>query len=176
MLEQIEADQRLFAHWNDWPRVERALAVGLERVLSDDLALLQDRSGERCIAHRLAAYLDREFRGWHVDCEFNRQGAEGERVTKRVRASEALTESREYQGSVDVTPDIIIHRRRTGFNLIAIEVKPSDSWGSAKDRAKLGAYLTDDHLRYAFAALVVYQTGGTEFAPIERVTLPEDVR
>lgn len=175
MPDQMEVDERLYAHWNDWPRVERALAVGLEQVLSYDLVLLQDRTGERCIAHRLAAYLEREFEGWHVDCEFNRQGAEGERITKRVQATAALTESRDGQGSADVTPDIIVHRRRTGFNLIAIEVKPSDSCGLAKDRAKLAAYITDDHLRYAFAALIVYQNGGTEFAPIERVILRENV-
>lgn len=176
MPDQIEANEGLFTHWNNWPRVERALILGLKRVLSDDLVLLQDRTGERCIAHRLAAYLDREFRGWHVDCEFNRYGAEGERVTKRVLATEALTESREGQGSVDITPDIIVHRRRTAFNLIAIEVKPSDSRGLAKDRAKLQAYLTDNPLRYAFAALVVFKNGGTEFAPIERVILRENVR
>lgn len=171
MPHEFEADERFLAYWRAWPNVERALAIGLEQVLSNDLVLLQDRTGERCIAHRLAVYLERQFEGWHVDCEFNRQGAEGDRGTKRVRATAALTESRNGQGSVDVTPDIIVHRRRTEFNLIAIEVKPSDSFGLAKDRAKLGAYLTDDHLRYAFAALVVYQNGGTEFAPIERVTV-----
>lgn len=176
MPHQMEADERLFAQWCDWPTVERALAVGLEQVLSHDLVLLQDRTGERCIAHRLAVYLEREFEGWHIDCEFNRQGAEGERITKRVRATAALTESRDGQGSMDVTPDIIVHRRRTVFNLIAIEVKPSDSYGLEKDRAKLGAYLTDDHLRYAFAALVTYQNGGTKFAPIERVRVREDGR
>jgi hypothetical protein len=173
MADQMEADERLFAQWNDWPRVERSLALGLGKVLSHDVELLQDRTGERCIAHRLAGYLEREFEGWHVDCEFNRQG-DSERITKRVRATVALPESRDGQGSVDVTPDIIVHRRRNGFNLIAIEVKPFDSCGLAKDRVKLEAYLKDEHLRYAFAALVVYQNGGTEFASIERVTVRED--
>jgi hypothetical protein len=134
-----------------------------------DFGLLEDRTGERSIAHRIAVYLEELFREWHVDCEFNRQGDVGGRTTKRVSANETLPESREGQGSVDVTPDIIVHLRRTRRNLLAIEVKPSHSTELPKDREKLRRYLTESHLKYSFAVLVTYHNGRAEFAPIERV-------
>lgn len=169
-LERQRAEQeRFFSEWNDWAIVESRLQAAMGRVLEFDAALLEDGTGERCIAHRLAVYLEEEFRGWHVDCEFNRQGEEGDRRTKRVSTSPGLPESRLGQRSVDVTPDIVIHRRRTTRNLIAIEVKPSDSGEIPKDREKLRKYLTDPHLRYAFAVLVTYRDGGAAFEPVERI-------
>ncbi len=172
--EQWRRELDFFNDWNHWRVVEARLRGALEAVAARDRELLEDNTGERSIAHRLAVWLEHEFGGWHVDCEFNRQGDEGERITKRVRASADLPESRAGQGSTDVTPDIIVHQRRKRWNLLAIEVKPSDSDGLEKDRAKLRAYLTDDQLRYAFAVLVTYSTGREAgFAPIERIIAPE---
>src|SRR4051812_41886034 len=95
---QTAKEQRLFDEWNDWTRVERSLLAAVDQVRSYDFALLEDSTGERSIAHRLAVYLEREFDGWHVDCEFNRQGEENERGTKRVaQALPDLPESREGQ-------------------------------------------------------------------------------
>jgi hypothetical protein len=170
LKEEWEREERFFKKWNDWSVVEPRLKAAIARVLECDSVLLEDRTGERCIAHRLAFYLEDEFRGWHVDCEFNRQGEEGDRSTKRVSTSAGLPESRAGQGSVDVTPDIIVHLRRKKRNLLAVEVKPSDSAEIPKDREKLRKYLTDFHLRYAFAVLVIYRNGVAAFEPAERIT------
>jgi hypothetical protein len=110
--EQLEQEERFFREWNDWSVVEPRIAAALDQVLTDDSALLEDGAGERSVAHRLPIYLGRQFSGWHVDCEFNRQGEADDRVTKRVSAtSPILSESRRGQATADVTPDIIIHKR-----------------------------------------------------------------
>jgi hypothetical protein len=166
----LERERRLFERWNDWSVVEPRISSALEQVIAYDFQLLEDRAGERSVAHRLAVYLEREFPGWHVDCEFNRQGETGDRGPKCVSPSlPHLPESRAGQGTADVTPDIIVHQRRSPRNLLAVEVKPSDSADLARDREKLRRYLTEPHLRYAFAILVIYRNGGPSFDAIERI-------
>ncbi len=58
-------------------------------------------------------------------------------------------------------PDIVVHRRGPdGPNLLVVEVKISgDDDGIARDKVKLRRYLTENHLRYRYAALVTYQIG-----------------
>jgi hypothetical protein len=160
LQEQLEQEERFLKNWNDWSVVELRIAAALQQVIAYDAVLLEDGTGER------------EFSGWHVDCEFNRQGELGDRTTKRVSPSAPfLPESRPRQGSADVTPDIIIHRRRSSSNLVAIEVKPSTSRDLEKDRVKLRQYLCEPHLKYAFAVLVTYRDGEATFDPLERITV-----
>lgn len=166
----LEEEERFFNEWNDWGVVEPRLKAALAKVLAQDFELLEDATGERSIAHRLAVYLEQDFEGWHVDCEFNRQGEEGSRGTKRVSPDVPhLPESRAGQGTADVTPDIIVHWRRKPRNLLAVEVKPADSADLERDRAKLRRYLTEPHLRYAFAVLVTYRNGEAAFNAVERI-------
>jgi hypothetical protein len=172
LREQLEREEREYNKWNDWSVVERLIDAAIAQVVAHDFELLEDGAGERSVAHRLAAYLEQEFPGWHIDCEFNRQGDTEYRVTKRVNPNPPLLpESRRGQGTADVTPDIIIHRRRTSRNLVAIEVKPSDSADLARDREKLRRYLNAPHLNYAFAVLIKYHNGASAFDPMERVTV-----
>src|SRR5688572_11314444 len=171
MTDLIRQRERESEEVGDWSTIRQRIETALAIVVERDFELLEDGPSERSVAHRLAVYLEDEFRGWHVDCEFNRQGEEGDRGTKRVSTSPDLPESREGQDSVDVTPDIIVHWRRKTRNLLAIEVKPSTSDEIPKDREKLRKYLTDPHLRYAFAVLVTYRNGRAAFEPIERITV-----
>jgi hypothetical protein len=83
----------------------------LVRVYAHDFALFQKGVSEWAIAHRLAVYLERDFGGWHIDCEYNRQGIN----SKKRNDAGAL-----------IRPDIIIHHRGEGHpdhNLLVIEVK-----------------------------------------------------
>ena len=50
-------------------RVRRAAA----RLENDDRLLFELDANERTLTHRLALYLDSEFAGWNVDCEYNRR-------------------------------------------------------------------------------------------------------
>lgn len=44
----------------------------LLRLLAEDAYLFEADANERSISHRLALYLEEEFPGWNVDCEYNR--------------------------------------------------------------------------------------------------------
>lgn len=79
---------------------------------SRDATLLNTDASEWAVTHRLAVYVEAEFPGWNIDCEYNRQGV-SEDIKRRADGS-------------GVRPDIIVHHR--GFvelehNLLAIEIK-----------------------------------------------------
>lgn len=71
---------------------------------------------EWTFAHRLAVYIEQQLPAhWHVDCEYNRQGADGE--AKRTTCGGRIR------------PDISVHHRRKpepGHNLLVIEMKKRD--------------------------------------------------
>ena len=147
-----------------WPVIEEKLRCALALVTERDRDLLEDGRNERAVAHRLAVYLEDQFQGWHIHCEFNRQGStngpEDERSRKQISAEPPLLPPSEEGGVwALVDPDIIVHRRRTKLNLLVIEVKPASSAGIKRDKAKLMKYLTDEHLGYTFAVLVTYRIG-----------------
>ena len=74
--------------------VKRRVIAAICALYRHDRELLDVDANERSITHKLAEHLQREFPGWHVDCEYNRVGREPRRL-------EAKT----------VFPDIIVHRR-----------------------------------------------------------------
>jgi hypothetical protein len=89
-------------------RVRRALDVLFAR----DDALLRREGAEWSIAHRLALYIEEGLPGWNVDCEFNRQGPDGDK--KRTSTGNLAR------------PDIIVHHRgrvEKEHNLLVIELK-----------------------------------------------------
>jgi hypothetical protein len=90
------------------PLVHRAAFNLLRR----DGDLLTLGASEWALAHRLAVYLETEVPGWHVDCEYDRQGTG--RDLKR-------------DGDGDpVRPDIIVHHRGATdlrANLLVLELK-----------------------------------------------------
>ena len=89
-------------------RVDHAIGTLLVR----DKILFGIKVSEWAVAHRLAVYLEREIPGWDVDCEYNRQGPDGEK-----KANDS--------GNI-VRPDILIHQRtkeEEGDNLLVIELK-----------------------------------------------------
>src|SRR4051794_26196148 len=87
-----------------------------------DAYLLEVNANERCIAARLALYLQHRFDSYQVDVEYNRAGSD----PKRLGMSEDCANSRDDDGTVLIVPDIIVHRRGpNGPNLLGIEVKKS---------------------------------------------------
>lgn len=123
----------------------------MDRVVDHDWRLLKLGPSERAVAHRLAVYLEQEFPNWNVDCEYNRQGDQGDRKQVTIKASGFAS---------DVDPDIIVHIRGSkGPNLLAVEVKPASASSSKKnkDRKKLRAYLAEHS--YTYAVFIVYGTG-----------------
>ncbi len=152
-----------------WELIDKLVRRSMDRVIDHDKRLLVLGPSERAVMHRLAVYIEQDFPGWHVDCEYNRQGDVGDRKQARLAADAPLQ---------DMDPDIIVHLRGTDnrLNLLAIEVKPT-SRGAAdleKDRNKLRGYLRAHG--YHFAAFVTY-VAENEACPygVERIQLPPRV-
>ncbi len=90
---------------------------------------------------KLPDILVASFSSYDIDCEYNRDlGKEKYLENKLIR------------------PDIIIHKRNTNENLLAIEVKKADNAEIECDRIKLKKLTTDEKFKYAFGALVILGT------------------
>jgi len=75
----------------------------------------------------------------------------------RIRSSTSDTNGR------TVYPDIIVHQRGTGNNLLVIEIKKSTSQaGDECDIAKLNEFRNCQRLRYCFAIFLKLKTGSDE--------------
>ncbi len=122
---------------DEWTQqdVHRRVSQALETLHAKDQYLLDQDVHERTIAHRFAIYLENEFPGWHVDCEYNRMGGDPKRIAARLKAcaqkhhpSDQPCDCDSCQADPDILvyPDIIVHRRGScDQNLLVIELKKS---------------------------------------------------
>ncbi len=97
------------------------------------------------MTHKLAEYLQQEFQGWNVDCEYNRDRADVKKLTlPRQGIDWDDVEAR------TVFPDIIVHHRTTNDNLLVVEAKKSSSKINDEfDLGKLEQFKGDPfHYRY----------------------------
>jgi hypothetical protein len=89
----------------------------LDEFYKRDPELLDLDASEWAIAHRLAVYLEHELPPeWNVDCEYNRQGSEGE--------------AKAMGNGGKIRPDVVIHHRtllEPEHNLLVIEVKKCET-------------------------------------------------
>ena len=121
----------------------------IEKLFRDDAELLHRNTNERSITALLACHLRPLLLDWHVDCEFNRN----DRNSRDIKMADGNR----------VVPDIIIHRRDTGENLLAIEVKQgkthkADSPGDRRDIEKLKRFRTGE-LQYKSCLFVKFVAG-----------------
>jgi len=129
----------------------RRLHQAYDALLAVDRQLLEFDANERSITHKLAEHLQVEFPDWHVDCEYNRHRREPKRVNLQAKVAPDDT------NATTVFPDIVIHRRDTTENLMAIEAKKTSRPGVGYDDQKLAAYLRE--LGYKFAFKVTFPVG-----------------
>jgi hypothetical protein len=116
----------------------------LKEFYAREAFLLQHDFGERALTHRLAVYLERQFSGFEVDCNYDRLGA---RTLRLPRGSVISTD--DHLGK-SIYPDIVVHQREIPNNLLAIEVRKENNHQSIEhDEQKLQA-LTDPHLWFAY--------------------------
>lgn len=134
--------------------VEARLDRALRTLRGADLYLLQNDLSERCIASRLAMYLQREFPEHHVDVEYNRAGE----IKKRVPLSPDCARRRNRDGEALAVPDVIVHQRgEDGPNVLVLELKKtSNPAGWNCDRERVSAFR--EHLGYEFGALIECET------------------
>jgi hypothetical protein len=128
---------------------------------------LPDDVHERCIAHRIAVYLEQRLRetgqAWSVDCEYNRMGSSPKRLEGLV--GRQRPEGGERDGLA--VPDIIVHRRgMEGPNLVAIEVKRVGSPGIDEDREKLRLYKRELGYERAYLVTIAECTTASGVEPV----------
>ena len=116
----------------------------LKEFYARETHLLEKDLGERTLTHRLAVYVEKQFPGWEVDCDYNRLGERTLRLPKGT-----IISTDDHFGK-SVYPDIVVHQRDIPNNLLAIEVrKASNHQPPEHDQHKLRA-LTDPHLWFAY--------------------------
>lgn len=113
--------------------------------------LLEENLNERTISHQFAMHLQRAFKDYNVDCEYNR--AEGRPKQLRIPQENVSWEDTEAK---TVFPDIIVHRRGRDTNILVVEMKKSGR-NVNFDEEKLRAYCTDH--KYCEAVLLKVRTG-----------------
>ncbi|HJV81342.1 hypothetical protein [Noviherbaspirillum sp.] len=132
--------------------VRAAVNAALGELIKVDDHLLHVDCSERSITHQLAVHLSKHFPGYHVDCEYNRDGFN---VKKLQLAEREVPVADDALDAVTVFPDVIVHIRGTQEkNLLVVEVKKASSMVSHEyDIEKLKAF--KEQLGYAYAVHIV---------------------
>lgn len=124
------------------------LTTAIKRVLAKDSCLLENSLHEGSIAFRLGLYLHEALdeSEYIVDMEYNKNLIMG--GLKRVPIDGELDE---------VRPDLIVHKRGTSSNMLAIEVKKSSNrTGQERDQKKIKGYL--QQLGYQYGLTILFRT------------------
>lgn len=112
--------------------------------------LLRNNANERSITHHLAIIINRYFKEYDIDCEYNR-------LDDKIKSITIPNETTSWKDTdaKSVFPDIIVHRRGSqDENKLVIEVKKSSNTSSRKkDKNKLQAYKNE--LGYEFAVFIL---------------------
>jgi hypothetical protein len=106
--------------------------------------LFEKDVGERAVTHRFAVYLEKQFSGWAVDCNYDRLG---ERTLHLPHGTIISTD--DHLGK-SIYPDVVVHQREIPNNLLAIEVRNATNHTSLEhDQQKLKA-MTDPDVWFAY--------------------------
>ena len=135
------------------PEIADRVIVAVDLLLQRDAYLFTHRVGERSLSHRLAIYVEAQFPGWDVDCEYDRDGD----VRKAIPDGSGNDDD---EGSA-VLPDIIVHHRGPGGNHLVFELKKSTNRiPDDRDLTKLRAYCR--HLGYEHGVFIRFVVGQLE--------------
>ncbi|MGY4476876.1 hypothetical protein [Bradyrhizobium sp. USDA 3364] len=136
--------------------------AAVQEFYAQEMFLLERDVGERTLTHRLAVYVERQFSGWQIDCNYDRLG---ERTLRLPRGSTISTD--DHLGK-SIYPDIVVHQRDIPNNLLAIELrKDSNHQLLEHDQRKLQA-LTDPNVWFAYAmgVLLIVGTNGVSLSEV----------
>jgi len=126
--------------------------------------LLKIDASERAISHILGLYLRKEFKRWHVDCEYNRKLFDEVQQSWKTLATDSIT----------VFPNIIVHKRGTRNNLLIVEMKKTTSRISSEfDYFKLKEFKYQYNYPYALFLKVI--TGCENVGVEVKDYLPEKI-
>jgi hypothetical protein len=148
--------------------VENRLKIALGKLAENDGYLLENDLSERCIASRLAMYLQEQFREYSVDVEYNRDArAPKELFLPPECANHPPGKPRK------VLPDIIVHRRGgQGPNVLVLEMKKGTNYDRRDcDRKRVRAFQRPP-FNYEFGALIKCWTDAGAGALIDHEWVP----
>ncbi|MDT3778260.1 hypothetical protein PJI16_11900 [Nitrospira sp. MA-1] len=138
-------------------------------LIRQDAFLLQCNVNERSMSHKLAEYLQKEFRKWHVDCEYNRDHD----LTKKLVVPNGTTRIDDTEAKT-VFPDIIVHHRNENSNLLVIEVKKTSNPDNGNfDRRKLEEFIKPP-FNYQYGLFLRLNVGVSDMADYELDWFPKD--
>ncbi|MBR0830593.1 hypothetical protein JQ596_34305 [Bradyrhizobium manausense] len=116
----------------------------LRELYAHETFLFEKAVGERALTHRFAVYLEKQFSGWSVDCNYDRLG---ERTLHLPHGTIISTD--DHLGK-SIYPDVAVHQREIPNNLLVIEVRNATNHTPLEhDQHKLRA-LTDPHIWFAY--------------------------
>ncbi|MBW5447619.1 hypothetical protein GE107_16295 [Cohnella sp. CFH 77786] len=131
----------------DHEGIRSILLRSIRKLIEKDLFLVTNKVKEECINHRLGVYLEKallssykEGPDYNVDLEYNKN---------YTNPKEIITD----KGELRIRPDILIHKRNSFENLLAVEAKKL--YPSRYDREKL-EHLLKPPYNYEVTALVSY--------------------
>ena len=147
---------------NEWTKmsledVKKRVIAAICALYRHDRELLAVDANERSITHKLAEHLQREFPGWHVDCEYNRVGRKTKRLRRRINVGTPKLDDLEAK---TVFPDIIVHRRTTSENLLVMEVKKASGQDNTGDIDKLKRFTEVPEYQYKYGLFLKLDYNG----------------
>ncbi|MEF2280248.1 hypothetical protein V3W47_18290 [Deinococcus sp. YIM 134068] len=167
---------------------EEVILERFRRALADlwafDRLLIERRLNQKTVAHRLAVYLERQFPGFHTDCEYSRNSRVQEatydfpymsrprqKTLRRSLLGQGMSEQDADAATHAATatyPDIIVHYRdHNDLNLLVVETRllgDARGWGGELDaRDKLRRYsLRTDQGQFRYVVGLYVELGVTE--------------
>lgn len=136
--------------------IKNEIEISLTNLIERDSYLLKENVNERSITYKFANYLQKRFKDYDVDCEYNRVN-NGSFITKKSINYGNNTVSIDDKDATTVFPDIIVHKRNKKKNLLIIEAKKSNNRNLELDHKKLEIFTDNNQFNYSFGLNVIFQ-------------------
>lgn len=141
----------------NFQNIERAVKNSLDKLIKNDVILLKENVNERSITYRLAMYLQEEFEGYEVDCEYNRMNI-GHSINIKTINYDNNDVPIDDDNATTVFPDIIVHKRNKPENLLVIEAKKSINKNLKLDKKKLRIFTSlESNFKYSYGLNLIFQ-------------------
>ena len=105
-----------------------SLMEALKDFYDHESQLIEFKVSERALTHKLAEHLQKRFKEYNVDCEYNKIGKDPKRIQNLIAQMKLSGKCNAdcdtcTKNKCVIFPDIIVHRRGEDDNLLVIEAK-----------------------------------------------------